>query len=70
MTKRVLSVGDVREILRLECEKAGGQKAWATQRGLSNAYVSEVVNGRKDAGDGIASHLGLVKFVAYRAIGA
>lgn len=53
-------------MLRRECAKAGGQAAWARTAGVSPAYVSDVLHGRQEPGDGILRPLGLEKVVAYR----
>lgn len=65
-----ISVGmrldQVLALLRRECEKAGGQAAWATAAGVSPAYVSDVLHGRRQPGDGILRHLALERVTMYR----
>lgn len=60
-----LSAEFVREFLRDECKEAGGQEAWAKASGVSAAYVSDVLNGRREPGDGICEPLGLRRLVTY-----
>lgn len=47
--------------------KAGSAKAWATQAGVSEAYVSDVRLGRRDPGPAVLDALGLERVVQYRA---
>lgn len=58
---------DVCRRLTAACKKAGGQKAWAEQHSVSPAYVSDVVNSRREPGQSILDALGLVRVVRYRA---
>lgn len=52
------------EILR---SKVGGnQSAWARSRGISPAYVSDVLAGRRDPGKLILDAIGLERVVTYR----
>lgn len=51
--------------LRDECNRAGGQKHWAKKADLSEPYVSDVINGRRNPGDGILKALGFEKRVEY-----
>lgn len=53
------------EMLRLECGVVGGQSRWANLHNLSPAYVSDVLNGRRDAGEGLLTALGLCRVVLY-----
>lgn len=57
---------EVRDLLRQACERAGTKTAWATKHGLSLAYVSDVLVGRRGPGDGILKGLGLEREVIYR----
>ena len=52
--------------MRRECEKAGSQKLWADAQGISAAYVSDVVQGRKEPGAKILDALDLEVVVTYR----
>ncbi len=60
-----LSEEFVRDFLRDECVKAGGQAKWAKANGLSAAYVNDVLHGRRDPGDSICAPLGLRRQVTY-----
>jgi hypothetical protein len=63
-----LDAVDVHRALSIACKKAGGQKAFAEAQGMSNSYVNDVLNGRRDAGDTILSALGLVRVVRYKKV--
>lgn len=52
-------------LLKDECARAGGQKAWAEKNGMSAAHVNDVLWSRKDPGEKILNALGLVKVVTY-----
>lgn len=52
-------------MLRDACEAAGSQKAWANANGVSTAYVSDVLAGRRDPGEGIAKAFGLRPVTMY-----
>jgi DNA-binding transcriptional regulator YdaS (Cro superfamily) len=56
---------DVCAMLSRECRAAGGQASWATANGVSPAYVSDVLNARREPGDSILRALGLRKVVRY-----
>jgi hypothetical protein len=60
-----LDVVDVCNLLRLACRQAGGARAWARQHGISEQYVSDVLNARRDPGESILRPLGLVRIVRY-----
>lgn len=59
---------DVFGMLRRACRDAGGQSAWAEVHGISPAYVSDVLNARREPGDKILTALGLRKVVRYAAV--
>lgn len=56
---------DVFIALRKACMAAGGQSAWAEAHAMSPAYVSDVLNGRREPGAKILAALGLRKVVRY-----
>lgn len=58
MSKK-LDEAALRKLLKEQCDKAGGQKNWATSAGVSTAYVSDVLNNRRSPGDAISKALGL-----------
>lgn len=56
---------DVFVQMRAACKDAGGQAAWAERHGMSAAYVSDVLNSRREPGPKILGALGLRKVVRY-----
>ena len=62
---KMLTASDVREMLRRECEAAGGQIKWAQKNGVTRAYVSSVLVGRDAPGQTITNALGLRKVVLW-----
>ncbi len=64
-SKPPLTEDELRELLRAECEKAGSQTAWAQSADVSTAYVSDVINGRRQPGDSILRALGYKRRVEY-----
>jgi hypothetical protein len=48
-------------LLRQACNAAGSQSAWAQQHGVSDAYVSAVLAGKKLPGPRILRGIGLRK---------
>ena len=50
-----MTADEVREILRRACKKAGGMRAWARAHGVSVAYVSDVLLGRREPGPSICA---------------
>jgi hypothetical protein len=60
-----MTADDVRALLRARIN--GSQASWAKANGVSPAYVSDVLSGRREPGDAILKALGLVRHpVAYR----
>lgn len=57
---------DVIKLLKSECHKAGGQRAWSKANGVSVAYVSDVLSGKALAGAKILSALGVEKVVTHK----
>ena len=45
-------------MLQAACKEAGSQRAWARANGVSDAYVSDCLAGRREPGDSIARALG------------
>lgn len=54
--------------LRKACKALGSQKAFAARHGLSDAYVSDVLKGRREPGDCILRALGLRKVITYTTV--
>ena len=44
---RFLELNDVIRLLRLEVERAGGQKAWAKKTGTSRTVINKALNARQ-----------------------
>ena len=65
MSKKYLELVDVYSRLRAACKKAGSQKKWCELNGVSPAYVSDVLNGRRYPGFSIYNKLGLVRVVRF-----
>ena len=61
-----MTADDVRTMLRDACKKAGTSAAWADKNSLSQAYVSDTLNGRREPGPKILRALGLVLEQNYR----
>ena len=54
--------------LRQSANQRGSQRALAKELGVSEAYLSDVINGRRDPGRKILKALGLERVVAYRPV--
>lgn len=63
----MLTIDDVRELLRKACEQAGNQNRWAKAHGISRGNLTAVLKGRKDPGDQFLKALHLVKVVSFQA---
>ena len=63
-----MTAADVRHLLKIACRDAGSQQAWAYGVGVSPAYVTDVLIGRRDPGASILDALGLRKIVTYETI--
>jgi DNA-binding transcriptional regulator YdaS (Cro superfamily) len=61
-----MNAEDVRDLLRRKVEQAGSQAAWADERGVTPAYVSDVLRGTREPGPAILNALGLERVVSYR----
>jgi hypothetical protein len=61
-----MTAEEVRTMLRDACRKAGTSAAWAAKHGISQAYVSDAMNGRRDPGPAILKALGLTSETQYR----
>lgn len=60
-----MKVSEVVEMLSQACEDAGSQQSWAEANGLSPQYVNDVLKGRREPGQSIATALGLSKRSEY-----
>lgn len=63
-----MTADEVRQSIRLVCENMGGQKVFAERVGVSQQYVSDVLNEKREPGPSILSALGLEKVVTYRSV--
>jgi hypothetical protein len=61
-----MTIEDVIKALQKACAEAGDQKTWAAAHGLSGAYISDVIRGRRDPGERILTALGLERVTTYR----
>lgn len=57
---------DILRVIRDEVNRAGSQKDLAAKLGVSPTYISDVLNERKEPGQGILEPLGLERVVTYR----
>ena len=62
-----MNVDEMRALLKLACERAGSQVAWAKAHDVGAAYLSDVLNGRREPGGKILRALGLRRLTCYRA---
>lgn len=61
-----MSAGDVRDLLRDACDKAGDQKSFSEKTGISQQYISDVLKGKREPGQAILTALGLERVVSYQ----
>jgi DNA-binding transcriptional regulator YdaS (Cro superfamily) len=61
----VLTEQEVMKRLRAAVEKAGGQRAFAEQAGLTPAYVNDVLHGRRALADKILAAISVKRTVTY-----
>ena len=61
-----MTANEVRLLLREACRRAGTITAWASANGISQAHVSDVLNGRRDPAQKILQALGLERVMDYR----
>lgn len=52
--------------LRKACEAVGSQIAWANEHKVSAAYLSDVLNKRRDPGGSLLDALGYERVTLYR----
>lgn len=57
---------EVIERLRVACQNAGGQKAFAQLHNFTPAYVSDVLRGKRSPADRILAAIGLERIVIYQ----
>ena len=54
--------------LRLECDLAGSQRAWAQRHYISESYLGDVLSGRREPADRICAILGFTRTVHYERV--
>lgn len=62
----MLTERDVIDRLRAAVHEAGSQKACAEKFGISQMYLSDVLNGRRSPGEKILDALGLEAQIVYK----
>jgi len=62
----LLSATDVCALLTKQIEEAGSQANWCRDNGISTAYLSDVLNSRRQPGQKILDVLGLEVATFYR----
>lgn len=63
---RLMSLEEFRAFLAAECQKAGGQEAFSEKTGISQSYISQILNGRQEPGPSVLAALEFEKVVLYR----
>lgn len=63
----LLTAAEVSALLSKQIEEAGSQARWCVENQVSTAYLSDVLNGRREPGRKILDVLGLESVVYYRA---
>lgn len=56
----------MRKMLDVAISAAGSQKAFAVTAGISEQYLSDVLNGRREIGDKLLKWFGMERIVFYR----
>lgn len=62
----LLDAASVTSKLISEVERAGNQARWCIENDVSNAYLSDVLKGRREPGEKILAALGLERITYYR----
>jgi DNA-binding transcriptional regulator YdaS (Cro superfamily) len=57
--KREMRAEDVSKLLQKQCQKAGGQRAFARAHGLLVQHISQVVRGERPPSKGLCDALGI-----------
>jgi hypothetical protein len=66
---RLIGLENLRQYLRREVDRAGGQVAWAKHAGLHPSTVNKVLNEQRMPGRRLLAALNLRKVVAYQRVG-
>ena len=62
----IIDETQIRGLIRDRCKSVGSQSTFAAQVGVSPAYLSDMLVGKRGVSDTIAAALGYEKFVAFR----
>lgn len=62
----ILTITDILTVLAKAVGKAGSQAQWCAEHKVSTAYLSDVLNGRRDPGKKILDALGFEPVTLYR----
>lgn len=65
---RTMTSDQVRTMLRLAIN--GNASAWAKERGMSPAYVSDILRGSREPAGKVLDALGVERVVTYRKVAA
>lgn len=63
---RCMTKDQVLTLLRQDIAKAGSQKAWAAQAGVSQQYLSDMLRGARELSDDVLRSVGVERVVTYR----
>ena len=63
--RKLLTVDDVRALLRVEIDKAGTQTAWARRARANRSIACAILAGKKTLQPKIVKALGLKRVIAY-----
>lgn len=61
----MMTIEEFRAYLAAECQKAGGQGVFSEKTGISQSYISQILNGRQEPGPSVLAALGKRKIVFY-----
>ncbi len=61
----LLAEADVLRVLSQRCELAGGQAAWAAERGIARSALCETLAGKRGLSEAIANAAGFVRVIRY-----
>jgi DNA-binding transcriptional regulator YdaS (Cro superfamily) len=60
-----LSNDELKDLIQEMVNVAGSQRAVALELGISEVYLSDILNGRRDVSDNVARKLGYKKEIVY-----
>jgi hypothetical protein len=64
--RKIMKIDGIKKVLENACKKAGGQRAWGRQHGISPAYICETLAERREVGEKILKALGYKSTVFYQ----